>query len=317
VRFTSSSDVTVADPGALGLDSDSMTIAASPARLSAREILVSRLQATKFPADRIVLAGAFVLLFSLNYAGNLIDAVTNAVAVDNDLVHSRTASGAEILGFVAIAVVLRDFKTDRVLRWWDLLAIIGIAIASLYPSPVSRAVAMTCLGLLFIPRTDERIASLGQLCVGLVWLDFWGPLVLNLIGRWVLPVETALAYLPLSLYGSFSMNGLVISNGSGFSIEVLEPCSAFHNTIIAAFIWLSLIKIQRLRFQIEHYVVLAIGLVGVVLLNTARIGIMAVSKSEYLFWHMGPGLWIIKIAMLAGVLSLFYFGLRPAQQRVA
>jgi hypothetical protein len=49
---------------------------------------------------------------------------------------------------------------------------------------------------------------------------------------------------------------------------VAEPCSAFHNTITTAFIWLSLIKIQRLHFQLEHFVILAIGLIAVVLLNT-------------------------------------------------
>ena len=92
---------------------------------------------------------------------------------------------------------------------------------------------------------------------------------------------------------------------------VAEPCSAFHNTIITAFIWLSLIKIQRLPFRLKHFVVLAIGLIAVVLLNTARIGIMAVSDSQYLFWHMGSGLWVVKIVMLTAVLGLFYWGLRP------
>jgi hypothetical protein len=38
--------------------------------------------------------------------------------------------------------------------------------------------------------------------------------------------------------------------------------------LIIAFIWLSLIKIQRLHFQLEHFVILAIGLIAVVLLNT-------------------------------------------------
>jgi hypothetical protein len=81
---------------------------------------------------------------------------------------------AELLGFIAIAVVLADLKTDRVLRSWDLVAAIGIAAASLYPSPTIRAIGMTCLGLFFIAHTDRRIGSLGQLCLGLVWIDFWG-----------------------------------------------------------------------------------------------------------------------------------------------
>jgi hypothetical protein len=292
-----------------------MTLEISPTAPSVRRVLFSQLR--KYLDDRVVLTALFVTLFFLNYAGNLIDALTNISAVENDLTHSRTITGAEVLGFVAIAVVLKDLSTDRVLRWWDFVAIIGVTIASFYPSPLSRAIGMTCLGLLFVVRSDKRIVSLGQLCIGLVWIDFWGALILSLIGPWLLPVESRFAYLAVSLFGPFSLDGLVISNGSGFAIRVIEPCSAFHNTITTAFIWLSLIKIQKLDFHFKHFVVLGVGLTVVVLLNTARIGIMAVSKSQYVFWHMGPGLWIVKIVMLSTVLGLFYFDLRPLQRRTA
>jgi hypothetical protein len=293
-----------------------MTGDVSPARSSVSKSVVTHLRdAINHLNDRVVLTAVFVALFSLNYAGSLIDAVANISAVDNDLTHSRTASGAEILGFVAVAVVLTDLKSDRVLRWWDFSAVFGIAIVSLYPSSVSRAIALTSLGLLFIVRSDKRIASLGQLCIGLVWIDFWGSLVLSFIAPWLLPVEAALAYFALSLFGPFSLHGITISNASGFALMVAEPCSAFHNTIITSFIWLSLIKIQRLPFRLKHFVILAIGLISVVLLNTARIGIMAVSDSQYLFWHMGPGLWVVKTVMLTAVLGLFYFGLRPGEAR--
>jgi hypothetical protein len=240
-----------------------MTGQVSPMRPSGREFVVTHLNdAMSRVNDRVVLAIVFVALFSLNYTGSLIEAVLNISAVDKDLTHSRTASGAQVLGFIAVAVVLAELKSDRVLRWWDFLAVFCIAVASLYPSPLLRAVAMTCLGLLFIVRSDKRVASLGQLCIGLVWIDFWGSLVLSLIAPWLLPVETALAYLPLSSFGKFSLQGATISNGSEFTLMVAEPCSAFHNTIITSFIWLSLIKIQRLPFRLEHFVILAIGLVA-------------------------------------------------------
>ena len=293
-----------------------MTANVSPTRPSAREVVATYLlDPINQLNDCVVLTAVFVVLFSLNYTGSLIDAVANISAVDDDLMHSRTASGAEILGFVAVGVVLRDLRSDRVLRWWDFLAVFGVAIASLYPSPVSRAIALTGLGFLFIVRSDKRIASLGQLCIGLVWIDFWGSLVLSFVAPWLLPVETAFAYLPLSLFGPFSLHGVTISNSSGFTLMVAEPCSAFHNTIVTAFIWLSLIKIQRLHFQLKHFVILAISLITVVLLNTARIGLMVVSDSQYSFWHMGPGLWVVKIVIMTAVLGVFYLGLRPGEAR--
>jgi hypothetical protein len=77
-----------------------------------------------------------------------------------------------------------------------------------------------------------------------------------------------------------------------------------------AFIWLSMIKILRLEFRLWHFFILAMGLAIVVALNTARIGVMAYSYNQYVFWHLGPGLVIVKITMLSLVLGLFYFGLR-------
>jgi hypothetical protein len=203
---------------------------------------------------------------------------------------------------------------DRGLRRWDFVAIAGITVASLYPSPVVRAAAMTCLGLLLFARSDKQIVSLGQLCIGLVWIDYWGPLVLDLIKPWLLPIETLFAFLPLWLFGSFSLDGTLITNGTGYAIQVFEPCSAFHNTITSAFIWLSLMKIVRMDFHIRQYCYLALALAVVVLLNTARISVLAISENQYLFWHMGPGLWIVKLTMLTTILGLFYLSVDTTQR---
>jgi hypothetical protein len=199
-----------------------------------------------------------------------------------------------------------------VLRGWDVGVLAAVVIACLYPAHNVGAIGLTCLGLLFIARNDKRISSLGQLCLGLAWLDFWGPLVLALIKPWLLPIETAFAFVPLSFLGPFSLDGITISNGSGHALDIYEQCSAFHNTVATTFIWLALIKIQGLDFKLKHLGILAIGVGAVVLLNTARISIMATSEHQYVFWHLGPGLWIVKIVMLSTVLSLFYFGVRPA-----
>lgn len=292
-----------------------MTTVVTPARPSVRRSLSTPPRdALTFLSDRVALAAVFVVLFFLNYAPHLFDAFTNIFAVDNDLDHSHTVSSAESLGFAAIAVVLRDLQTDRVLRRGDFVAIAGITVASLYPSPIVRAIAMTCLGLLFVARSDKRIGSLGQLCIGLVWIDYWGPLVLDLIKPWLLPIEALFAFVPLSLFGSFSLDGTVITNGTGYAIQVFELCSAFHNTIATAFIWLSLMKIMRMDFHLRQYCYLALALAVVVLLNTARLSILAISENQYLFWHMGPGLWIVKLTMLTTILGLFYLSVANARR---
>jgi len=293
-----------------------MTIDVFRARLSRGKGIFAQVRDTvEQPTDRILLMALFASLFCLNYGALLFN-----LAAGERLIFptSHTVSGAEIIGFIAIAVVLKDLRADPVLRWWDFVAIAGIAIAAIaliHPWRSVGALVISGLGLLFIGRSDRRLASLGQLCIGLAWIDFWGPLVLRLIEQWLLPIETALAYIPLSLFGSFSLAGNTILGPNGHGVEVLEPCSAFHNTITTAFIWLSLMKIQRLDFRLRHFCILAVGLAIVVLLNTARIAVMAHSYNEYVFWHLGPGLVIVKFTMLTVVFVLFYFGLnrKPSQ----
>src|SRR5690349_8169017 len=134
-----------------------MTIQVTPAWQPSGSRLLSQLhESIKHLDDRVVLTVVFVMLFLLNYAGNFFDPPTNISAFDNVPTHARTISGAEVLSFVAIAVVLKDLSTGRMLRWWDFDAIIGITVASIYPSPLSRAIAMTYPGILFIARSDKR-----------------------------------------------------------------------------------------------------------------------------------------------------------------
>lgn len=89
-----------------------MTMDVSPTRLSVRRhAFIHSHDAVKYLTDRVVLTVAFITLFYLNYTSSPIEAFAN-----NDILQSRAVGAAEILGFVAIFVVLKDLKADRVLR---------------------------------------------------------------------------------------------------------------------------------------------------------------------------------------------------------
>jgi len=280
-------------------------VRASPSTL--RHVFGQVRRAAEQPTDRVILIALFTSLFFLHYVMQLFDLTAGERLI---FATSRTLGGAQIIGFVAIAVVLKDLKSDVVLRWFDLATIFAVAIATIHPWRSIGALAVTALGVLFICRSDKRLRSLGQLCLGLAWIDLWGPIVMGLINQWLLPIETTLAQFPLSFFGSFSLAGNVILGPNGHNILVLEPCSAFRNSVAMAFIWLSLVKILRLDFSLWNVAILGVGLAVVVFLNTARIGVMAISYDQYVFWHLGPGLTIVKITMLTLVLGIFYFGLR-------
>ena len=166
-------------------------VRANPSSL--RQVFTKVRHAIERPTDRTILIALFASLFFLNYVAQLFDLSAGERLIFST---SRTVSGAQIIGFIAIAVVLKDLRADIVLRWFDLATIFAIAVATLHPWRSIGALAFSILGILFICRSDKRLRSLGQLCLGLAWIDFWGPVVMGLINQWLLPIETALAKLP-------------------------------------------------------------------------------------------------------------------------
>jgi hypothetical protein len=52
-------------------------------------------------------------------------------------------------------------------------------------------------------------------------------------------------------------------------------------------------------------------------MNTARISILAISESQYLFRHTGPGLWIVKLTMLTTILDFFTLALPTRRNRAS
>jgi hypothetical protein len=251
------------------------------------------------PSDRTLLALFFATVFYLAYGLPLF--------IGRDGSEAPPLRAAEVIGFVAVAVTIARIGSDRILRKADLIAIAIATIALTHPWHSMAVVMLTVIGIFFLSREDRRLASLGQLCIGLAWISLWGKVVLSFIEPWLLPIEAALGFAPLSLFGSFSLVGNAIL-GNGHGVIVFTGCSAFANTITAVFIWLALVKIQGTEFQGWHFRGLAFSLAAIVLLNTVRLTLMAYSYDGYVFWHNGYGATIMSLAMLLVVLGFFYWG---------
>ncbi|WP_197086708.1 archaeosortase/exosortase family protein [Bradyrhizobium sp. LTSPM299] len=183
------------------------------------------------------------------------------------------------------------------------------------PKHSTFAVAATAMAALLIWRKDSRLSSIGQLSLALAWIDFWGPSFYLLFDRWFLSLETMIAFEPLSWFTQFTRDGNVIDNGAGHSIMVVEGCSAFRNTMTAAFVWLCSIKIQRLEVTIHRIVVLAFALGAVVVINSARLALLSISAQSFFFWHDGLGFEIAKFSMIGVVFVIFFFGIKQEPNR--
>ena len=249
------------------------------------------------PSDRVILGAFFLSFLVLHYVDRFLP------------LRGEAATGlktAEVIGFVAVGFVLIRLGANSVLRSLD-LAIIGMAaLAIVHPWPPAGGVALTVLGAIFALRRDRSLASLGQLCLGLAWIELWGLKVLAFIAHWLLPLETTISYWALSPFGQFSLSGNSISGESGHRVIVYYGCSVFHNTILISFMWLALVKIQGLRFYAWQFGVLATSILALMIINTARLALMAYSFEGYEYWHNQTGAIIMAIAPEVILMGLYY-----------
>lgn len=262
------------------------------------------LEAIGCPSDRLLLAAFFLSVFCLDYLPK--------VFVATDFFPTP-----EFIGFAAIAIVLGRLGTDRVLRRWDLVALFIASGVLIHPWRHTGGLALTGVGLLFCLRKDRRLAALGQLSLALAVLDIWGQLALTAIEARLMPIETLLAYIPLSFLDSFSLLGNSISHPDGRGVVVEGTCSAFRNMLSVALLWLSFMKIRNLEFSPRSLGALAAGLVMVVAVNTLRIDLCAWSADNFQYWHEGPGVGVLSMTMLVLALVIFYVGLAGADERSA
>ena len=138
-------------------------MATEAARLASSRLLERIRAIIKEPSDRNILAAFFAALFLQVYLPRAFIAPAGI-----------SLGAAELIGFAAIASMLQRLNSDRILRSWDYVAIVFGGVAIVHPWSRVGAVVLTVLGLLFIFRSDRRRASIGQLCLGLAWLDLWG-----------------------------------------------------------------------------------------------------------------------------------------------
>ncbi len=249
-------------------------------------------------ADRLALACFLCLAFGFVYGPAALNMGGGAIG--------SPSSVPEWLGVAALGVTVWRFGGGAVLDAGDWLAIGVAALLLIHPAPWSPALALTVAGLRLAFGRRERVRTAGRLCLGFSWVYLWGALLFNGLAPWLLPLETALAFIPLAFVQTFKLSGATIEAANGFSVVVLPACSAFSNTVRTAFMWLALCAFLDIGVngRVARYLAASIALV--VLVNSARIALMATSYDHYRYWHDGAGEVWFSALLLASCLVPFY-----------
>lgn len=184
----------------------------------------------------------------------------------------------------------------------------GIFIAAILLLALSPFVLAGSAGLLlasgWLLKTSERGSRgrrTGLVLLALTTSMIWGPLVLALLGDWLVALD---AQFVGWLAGTSARGGLVDFTTSGNPLMIGYPCSSMHNITMAIQLWVAIT--QQLRLQID-FRVLMIGLAAIVanvFVNGARIAMIASNREEFNYWHDGVGgsmfawLAVVMVAMI-------------------
>ena len=183
--------------------------------------------------------------------------------------------------------------------------------------PTSRAIWVAASGiaiyLFFTDTGDRRLRAAGIVLAALAAQELWGRLFFDLLASHLLHAEAAAVgtMLEVARPGTVWQDNTIMGpNGHG--VVIIGSCSSFHNLSLAFLCWVTLSRLRRQDWQVRDFVIGgAIG-ITMILLNMARIFLMAWNVELYHYWHDGIGTEIFAIGASLTILLMSLRGSRPA-----
>ena len=232
------------------------------------------------------------------------------------MVYDRSGIGAaELLAIGVLVWLVLRFRREDLLTPGDLVVIALTGLAFALPVRLAASLPLTAVGIKLLFHREPRVNSVGQVLLALAFYEWIGPVLFNLLAPGVLKVEALVAQAALIPLGGFTLDGLIISGPTDYGLAIDGGCSAFHNLSLSTLIWISLLKLDTLTVRGAHLWIAAAMAGATIVLNTARIALMAQSRAMYEFWHDGAGVPIVSFTMLAVILGICLVGLRLADGR--
>jgi exosortase/archaeosortase family protein len=200
-------------------------------------------------------------------------------------------------------------------RMRDFLVIASLCLLVFLPT--SRAIWVAATGMaiyLFLTDTgDPKLRAAGIVLAALSVQELWGKVFFNLLASHLLRAETAAVGTMLEVARPGTVwqdNAIMGPNGHG--VVIISGCSSFHNLSLALLCWVTISRLRRQTWQVRDFVIgSAIG-ITMILLNVARILLMAWNVELYHYWHDGNGTEIFAIGASLTILLMSLYGSRLA-----
>jgi hypothetical protein len=271
---------------------------------------------TRFPRRNVFIWASLIL-----FANQLVDSVRDLRSASvGELISDLCVVGVfQYMAWYAIFRLLGASNAVEPARRRDVLIITTVCLLVFLPT--SRMIWVAAAGvavyLLIWSRGDPSMRAAGIVLAALSVQEFWGHILFQLVAMPLLRAETAVVgtMLQLTRVGTVWYDN-VITMANGHGIILYPYCSSFHNVSLALLCWVTLTKLRYLNWRGHDFVVAGLAVGAMILLNTARLYLMALDIDSYHFWHDGAGFEIFEVGASLSVILLTLYGSRPVMRPI-
>ncbi len=218
------------------------------------------------------------------------------------------------IGWYAVFSLLREATLADRARPWEVVCALGLCVVNVLQAKSTVWVSATAVSLYLwaIHRGDIRIRAAAAVLLALAVNGLWAPLFFQTFSYPILLADAVLVGGALFLFqeGAGWHGSNIIGTISGHRLLIYGPCSSFHNVSLGLLCWVSLTMLARPRWIKNDLSVAALVVMTIILLNTARLYLLALSPdtASYSYWHGGRGEEFFAWAMTGCVLAICVWG---------
>jgi exosortase/archaeosortase family protein len=277
-------------------------------RLSIGERLIGPVSARR---DIFIWAAAILFVNQIFGVAKEVPSASLETLVSNLL----TVGIFQYLAWFAVFRLLGSSDRAPVVRWRDFLITAALCVLVFLPTSLMIWVAATGIAIYLwrVGAGDPKLRAAGVVLGALAVQEFWGHIFFDLVAFPLLKAEAAVVGTLMEAVrpGTVWHDNTVIGP-SGFGVVIATTCSSFHNLSLAMLCWLTVSRLRRQDWRVRDFVIGgAIGLT-MILLNIARLCLMAWSLELLHYWHDGTGAEIFAIGASLTILLMSLYGAKTA-----
>jgi hypothetical protein len=173
------------------------------------------------------------------------------------------------------------------------------------------ALTLVLIPLLLSNRRDIELTSGLLVCTALAINSFWGPLIFQNFTAQIIAFDTTLLKAAYALLRpDIRVEGVTFIQPSGFGIVLVGNCSVFNSASVAFLASTAMTQFIKPGIRRRDFLVLAVVLGAMIVINTCRMVLMGWDKHLFEFWHDGGGGPYIALAQTVSIAAIAFVGAR-------